>query len=208
MMDAKFDTQLRSALALTQQAGEEHPDANSLNRFCQGQLSRSARERVLSHLAACSRCREVVSLTAPPAQRRSHAVRWAAGIAAGLVLLFAGSTSRVDNAPIRDISMLPVPAIDVYSSSKKLAFAYANAELQIPDATLKWRVRQNGTLNLLEVSADGGRTWRPAKLREHFEPESVGFRGPDVWITGRSGEMLVSRDAGRRWVRVRPQQTR
>lgn len=54
-----------------------HPDAESLNAFAEQALADREREQILTHLAACSRCRQVVYLsqeaaagteTAPPAQ--------------------------------------------------------------------------------------------------------------------------------------------
>ena len=37
-----------------------HPDAESLNAFAELVLPEREREQVLTHLAACSRCRQVV----------------------------------------------------------------------------------------------------------------------------------------------------
>lgn len=43
----------------------EHPDADLLSAFTEHLLSGQERERVLTHLAACAACREVVSLALP-----------------------------------------------------------------------------------------------------------------------------------------------
>ena len=41
---------------------ELHPDADSLNAFVEQALAGSEREQVQAHLAACSRCRQVIYL--------------------------------------------------------------------------------------------------------------------------------------------------
>src|SRR5690348_7793525 len=43
----------------------EHPDADLLTAFAEHSLAGNERERVLLHLAACTTCREVVSLALP-----------------------------------------------------------------------------------------------------------------------------------------------
>jgi hypothetical protein len=56
---------------LEAQAPGEHPDANLLTAFSEQALVGRERERIVAHLAACSRCRDVVSLALPhePAQQ-------------------------------------------------------------------------------------------------------------------------------------------
>ncbi len=41
---------------------DSHPDAESLNAFAEQALSEREREPILAHLAACSRCRQVIFL--------------------------------------------------------------------------------------------------------------------------------------------------
>ncbi len=47
---------------LRQQRAGDHPDADILTAFAERSLSGAERDRVLSHLAACSTCREVAAL--------------------------------------------------------------------------------------------------------------------------------------------------
>ena len=42
---------------------EPHPDADTLTAYVERSLSAAESNRVLGHLAACSRCRDVVSLS-------------------------------------------------------------------------------------------------------------------------------------------------
>jgi len=54
---------------------ELHPDADSLNAFVEQSLAASQREQVLVHLAACSRCRQVIYLAQGAAD--TTATKWA-----------------------------------------------------------------------------------------------------------------------------------
>src|ERR1700761_5152540 len=70
----------------------EHPDANLLTAFAEKRLSAREREAMLAHLAQCADCRAIVALAseaAPAATARSisPAWRWAAGIAAAVLVL-------------------------------------------------------------------------------------------------------------------------
>jgi hypothetical protein len=55
-----------------------HPDANLLAAFSEKALGASEREQVLTHLAACADCREIVSLSQAPEEEK-QAVREARG---------------------------------------------------------------------------------------------------------------------------------
>lgn len=80
-------------------AGTEHPDSDVLNAFCEDALTPAERERMLVHLAACARCREVVALIAPaegPPRvvpehrqwwRQFPVLRWSAVAAAAAVVM-------------------------------------------------------------------------------------------------------------------------
>src|SRR4051812_25019106 len=53
---------------LRQQAGasaDAHPDANVLSAFIEQALGSAERQNVLSHLAVCADCREIVALSLP-----------------------------------------------------------------------------------------------------------------------------------------------
>lgn len=95
------------------------PDLNLLAAFHEGRTAPSEREAILSHLAECRECRDVLSLLAkhvprpaPAAQLRVTALRWlpiAATLAvatAGLVLV--SGALRNPSSPASDVS--PAPA--------------------------------------------------------------------------------------------------
>src|SRR5262249_30526217 len=54
---------LRRELARSQQAGQ-HPDPDVLTAFTEGVLSEQERKHLMTHLAACANCREVLSVAA------------------------------------------------------------------------------------------------------------------------------------------------
>ena len=63
---------------------ELHPDAENLNAFAEQALAAPERERILVHLAGCSRCRQVIFLAqqaagdavTPAARPTSESVSW------------------------------------------------------------------------------------------------------------------------------------
>ena len=57
---------LRRELARSQQAGQ-HPDPDVLTAFTEGALSESERKQLMTHLAACANCRDVLSVAASAA---------------------------------------------------------------------------------------------------------------------------------------------
>ncbi len=59
----RFASFLRPHLASRQKSSREHPDANLLLAFTEGGLSSRERATVLTHLAECPECREVLSLS-------------------------------------------------------------------------------------------------------------------------------------------------
>jgi hypothetical protein len=96
---------------------ELHPDADSLNAFVEQALAGSEREQVLAHLAACSRCRQVVYLAqeaaaparvpaaGPAMQSRPWFKNWrfiwvpATALATALALVVAFYLERPASAP-------------------------------------------------------------------------------------------------------------
>jgi hypothetical protein len=69
----------------------EHPDANLLAAFAEKRLLPHEREQLLTHLAECADCREIVALASAPAQRVpvrpvSLVWRWAAAAAAAALI--------------------------------------------------------------------------------------------------------------------------
>lgn len=94
---------VRDRLAGAPAAATSHPDPDLVAAFVEGAISGRERDGVLTHLAACAACREVVSLAAPefvadralvaaaPGPRSFWSVpmlRWA-GVAATVVVVFA-----------------------------------------------------------------------------------------------------------------------
>lgn len=201
----KFNRQLVSSLSATQEeTHREHPGPETLNAFRELKVPPGTRDTVAAHLASCADCREILFLSAPlsaasvqvePATTRLSVC---AGLAAALVLLAAGLTSRADRG-------LPSPpALVSYQPAYAPVLAYTSAQLVSSGTPSSWRIRHSGTLGILESSSDGGKTWHAAKVDHPFEPKSVGFRGPDVWVIGASGDTLLSRDGGAHWIRRKP----
>ncbi|HEU5451498.1 MAG TPA: zf-HC2 domain-containing protein, partial [Terriglobales bacterium] len=63
-MSGLFDNMRRE---LQVEAGSGlHPEAEVLNAYLEGVLAPQERESVVTHLARCASCREVVALAAPP----------------------------------------------------------------------------------------------------------------------------------------------
>src|SRR4051794_7125203 len=93
------------------QAGAHHPDADLLTAFAEQSLTKRERESVLSHLATCPTCREVVSLTMPalPASVQPQAdpvkplfwkwpvLRWGAVAASVVIVAVAVSIGNLDH---------------------------------------------------------------------------------------------------------------
>ncbi len=86
---------LAARLARQQREGAAHPSADLLTAFAEAQLSSGERQQVLTHLAVCRECREVLALTvgdlvSKPGQKevpvRWSNLRWAAALAAGCVV--------------------------------------------------------------------------------------------------------------------------
>lgn len=213
MNEDRLERQIAAGLSVRQgAAGEEHPGAEILAAFSERRLDVATRESVAGHLAGCEVCREVLWLSAPGVENTAgrkagggRRLAVCAAAAAGLALVFAGSISRTDDGVMAHgfamhwaLAATSVAKEQVNASS--LSVAYASEELGFGAERYRWRVRKTGAGGVLEASGDAGKTWKPAKIEQRFEPEAVGFRGSDVWVKGRSGETLLSRDLGRHWV--------
>src|SRR5664279_3573921 len=85
-----------------------HPDAERLNAFAEQALVGWERERMLEHLAVCSRCREVVFLT----QEASKEVP-------ALVAAAAASTPQVNRVRprVRSLRLVWVPVAALAAGS-------------------------------------------------------------------------------------------
>lgn len=73
-----------------------HPDANQLAAFAERRLLPDERQEILTHLAKCADCREVLALVSAPVQQpvspRSVSLWWrtASGVAAAALIIAAG----------------------------------------------------------------------------------------------------------------------
>jgi hypothetical protein len=123
-MDSSKPNPIAQALAAQKAAGE-HPDADILNAFGEGSLLSREREAVMAHLAACSDCREVVSLSATGQARALEVVAAAAPAAArhAVVAALAGRPTRMKARawlPLATAACLVMAtAVAVYYGQKK-----------------------------------------------------------------------------------------
>ena len=92
---------------------DSHPDAESLNAFAEQALSEREREPILSHLAACSRCRQVIFLAqqaasasemrevaaATPQLDRQAAYEFAAAMVPAAAATAGGASSEMPQKP-------------------------------------------------------------------------------------------------------------
>jgi hypothetical protein len=209
---------VRLAKAQTRAAGE-HPDVDRLAAFRERRMSSVSRENLASHLAGCAECREILSAVAQASGERpvllsGHRSRLIClGSAAALAVLFAATSSRIDDGTaMRALAELQRASQTATQSARGKFIgpkvAYASADVKPSAAAIEWRIRQTDERRTLEFSPDGGKNWRPATLNGPFEPAAVGFSGMDVWVKSRSGDMLLSRDAGVHWTPLKPVQRR
>ena len=204
-MRKSFERQLRSGLARTQVGTDVHPNADTLSAFRERRLSPSTRDDVATHLAACEACRELLALSAaerPAAKRPWKPILVRAAAAAVLIVVFAGSMSRLDVQNTIRIFSLTTSRPEYAVANRSPLLSYASAELRTPAIPLLWRVRKKGASPALEASLDEGKTWKAVQLGSSFQPKEVRFKGTDVWVEGRAGDTLVSRDSGQRWVHL------
>ena len=108
------------------QAAGDHPDADLLAAFAEHTLAGNERERVLSHLAACTSCREVVSLAMPeqsdaevvaPAAHawfRWPMLRWTA-VAATVIVVWAAVSVL---APRKQNQEVSAPVVESVPAAK------------------------------------------------------------------------------------------
>lgn len=206
-MNEKLKRQLLASLSASHSMADVHPNADDLAAFRERSLPASSRVRVAAHLATCAECRDVLWLSIPvsddPRRVRTPVTAYILYLAAAaaLVLLFAGTTSIMDDGVIsRGLSEIHgMIALTHDAAARQPKVAYASAEIKLPGASFRWRIRASANAGVLEFSPDSGKTWRMAKIDRPFTPEAVGFSGMDVWVKSRSGEMLLSRDAGLHW---------
>lgn len=132
-------------------AASEHPDADLLAAFSEHTLTAHEREQVVSHLAVCTNCREIVSLTTlplvqpvpEPVRRRGvwewSAFHWGAVAAAAAVVaiaVFLGAPAKHSRTPMTDEAAVEravtQPAVTSQSSGKPEAEAKVANETPAP----------------------------------------------------------------------------
>lgn len=111
------------------QTAQVHPDADLLTAFSEQTLTAREREQMLTHLAVCSTCREVVSLASPPVlatvapQAATNPtfwkwpiLRWGAVAASAVIVVVAVSIGQYENGATKkaqvtsDAAPIAVPA--------------------------------------------------------------------------------------------------
>jgi hypothetical protein len=87
----QFPKFLAARLARQQTQPAVHPDANTLSAFAEQRLNAANRKQVLSHLAICTDCRDVIALLAgdSPLKKSTFSslpLRWTAALAASILV--------------------------------------------------------------------------------------------------------------------------
>jgi hypothetical protein len=92
---AQFSKLVAARLAQQPQPGS-HPDADTLTAFTENRLKSPERKSILTHLAACQDCREIVSLvsTTDVPVRDNVKLRWATAAALACTCLLVFTVSR------------------------------------------------------------------------------------------------------------------
>jgi hypothetical protein len=184
-------------------AAEAHPDANLLAAFAEQMLPESERASVVSHLAKCSDCREIVALALPPTETTSvivvkgvgggwlnlPALRW--GIAAaGLILLTSigvleykqhqGRESRIASLETGNRHAgVAVPAVETPQASTRVMVPEALSPQASPPQT-----------DVIKKEAEGRGVAMSSRERALFRDRkgtAAGF-GSGVGPSGGSGE--------------------
>jgi hypothetical protein len=149
-----------------------HPDADSLNAFVEHALAGPEREQVLAHIAACSRCRQVVYLvqeaaaeveahipTSVPAQPdatprnpwfRNWRVTWIAAAACVAIIVLAITLSLRQKTPATEVAKA-VPA-ERESIQKPLSQAQKRPEAAQP--AIQAAIRPSSRTNAPKAASD------------------------------------------------------
>ncbi|HEX8817655.1 MAG TPA: YCF48-related protein [Terriglobales bacterium] len=114
-------------------AGQGHPDANLLSAFTEQTLAGKDRLQVISHLARCSECRDVVALAAPEAVAMDRVfrpvvasrfswpvLRWGAAIACIVVVGAAVTLHQREKVTDQTHSGVEVPAAQLSSNNTQV----------------------------------------------------------------------------------------
>src|SRR4051812_43291190 len=118
-----------------------HPDADLLNAFSEQTLTVREREQILTHLAMCPTCREVVSLAVPPeveelvSPAKSKPVSWKwpvlrwGTVAASAVIILVAVSIRKDDKP-SGVSQITTDSAPISAPEAKQAAASEKAALE------------------------------------------------------------------------------
>jgi hypothetical protein len=151
---ARFIQLVRSTLAGQQQQFAEHPAADLLSAFAEQSLSVAERAGVLSHVAKCGKCREILALSSPrleeasfvaQAPRRALQAYWrwvAAAVVPLLVLVFFWRRSPASN-PVVPMAAKTSPPMSLSTTPRPKpvlpARAMPNARKKVPNLPLSVR---------------------------------------------------------------------
>ena len=210
-------------LASKQKQETDHPDSNSLLAFAEGSLSTVERQNMLSHLATCLRCRDVLASSSAPV-RVARQARWrtrAKWIAATAALLVV-TTALWRRTPASKQSVLPPPAQSTTAAAAKSKSPITRRPFQ-PDlissrifqpqpttgrsfadgAESLWQLgNSSGQAGTLRKSTDGGSTWQPVFSDARAHLYALSIDRSDIWIGGSNGALFHSPDEGSHWVAV------
>ncbi|MBB5058759.1 hypothetical protein HDF16_003473 [Granulicella aggregans] len=202
-----------------------HPDEDVLTAFAEGALLERERESVMEHLAGCSECREILSLTAAAAPEATvlHVVptgptqkRWLPWLAAAAAVVLVSSAALI-YVRGREINGLPQqsPEIAVQGigrrepdSARPDAPAVQSAEPMPGLATSEaatgnsetvgrthWRINEAGHA---ERSLGNG-TWQAVLPNDSARIRVISVSGSDVWLGGEKLHLCHSNDDGATW---------
>ena len=218
-------TQLVAArLASKRKPKAAHPDSNSLQAFAEGSLLTVERKNMLSHLATCPQCRDVLAYSAPsaraaPQTRWPTQAKWVAATAALLVV----TTALWHWAPASKNSVLPsqahpTPAAAVPKpkspdarhpfqpdliSSRIVQPQFTAGRSFADGAKSLWQLGSpSGNTSKIRKSTDGGSTWRPVFINTSARLDAISVNGSEIWVGGSNGALFHSADEGVHWVAV------
>jgi hypothetical protein len=175
---------------LRTEAPRQHPDAEVLSAFAENALPATEREAIVEHLSACTHCRDIVFLAAPPASEQQQvfaaprarpyfALRWGtlvACLAIGGLLLLSHRLGFRPNEPSSSAKTTSVPVPEKLAAQEKIP-----ADLEsMRDKQFAFRVVPPPP---------------PPPARGHAEPKQSSAQPSSRMVFDDSGEVSVSRGA-------------
>ena len=205
----KLASFLRPRLASRQNQTTDHPDANLLLAFAEGELSGPERAATLAHLADCPVCREVLSVSTGTAagespesvSSKASPVWWAWRLAASaaVICLIAVTVSRLPlfrSAPPNAPSFKPVtPIVPVPVAPVPPAPKIVQPEKPKPKALLKRAPTRLQPEPLPAIRPQSSEVSAPAASQDFLAPNSMfsaGSRAASIRMQRSSSEILWS----------------